>query len=351
MNNNFIKIGNTKVGPNKPTFIIAEAGVNHNGDLSLAKKLIIEAKNSGADCIKFQTFKAERIATMTAPKAAYQLALTNPEESQLEMLKKLEMPEYFYDEIINCCKENNIMFLSTPYNEEDVDFLDSLEVPAFKLASISSVEPHFASYVSKKNKPIIMSTGMSTIGELDNTIRSIKKTNNDELILLQCSTNYPSMHRDSNLLAIETMRRAFNLQVGYSDHTTDDTTCIMSIAFGATVIEKHLTLDKNLPGPDHKASYEPKSFTKLVQNIRNAEKCLGTGLKEPSKIEIKNSKNMRRSIFSKQDIIKGTLLTDKMITLKRPANGIPARHFRSIINRRAKNNISKDQLISWEDLN
>ena len=343
-------IGNYVISKHSPVFIIAEAGVNHNGDLELAKQLVREAKNCGADCVKFQTFKATRVATKQAPKANHQLKTTDPGESQVDMLKKLEMPEEAYKKIIQCCQENEIIFLSTPYNIEDVDFLDQLGVPGFKLASISAAEPWFADYVAKKDKPIILSTGMATLGEVDETVSAILETGNDQMILLQCTTNYPSRNEDTNLRAMQTMRDTFEVLVGYSDHTQNDTACIVSVALGATVIEKHFTLDKALSGPDHLTSYEPKEFTRLVGRIRDAEKVLGSTRKEPCKIEKKNAVGMRRSIVSSQDISAGSYITDNMLTFKRPAKGLAPRYFEEVLGKKARRDIQADSHIKWSDL-
>ena len=323
-------------------------GVNHNSDIELAKQLVRKAKECGADCVKFQTFKADRVVTENAPKAKYQLKTTDPEESQIEMLKKLELPTDAYKEIIQCCQENDIIFLSTPYNIEDVEFLNDLGVPAFKLASISAAEPWFAAYTAKKGKPIILSTGMATIGEVDETVHAIRETGNDQLILLQCTTNYPSRHEDANLLAMQTMQKAFGLQIGYSDHTLDDTACIVSVALGSTVIEKHLTVDNTLPGPDQSTSYDPGEFTRLVRVIRNAEKVLGTTRKEPCEIEKKNAIGMRRSLVAKNYIAKGVIITEKMLSFKRPSTGIPPKEISKIVGKKAIGNIPIDSLIDWD---
>ena len=347
---NSIQLGNLAIGDEKPVFIIAEAGVNHNGDLDIAKQLIIEAKRSGADCVKFQTFKAERIAIHDAPKANYQLKTTDPTESQIDMLKKLEMPEDAYYELIECCKKNEIIFLSTPYSKEDVDFLNILGVPAFKLASITAAEPWFAAYTGSKGKPVILSTGMATIEEIDKTITAIMKTGNKNLILLQCTTNYPSRYEDANLLAMQTMQKEFGLLVGYSDHTQDDTACIVSVALGASVIEKHFTLDKTLAGPDQSTSANPDEFSRLVSNIRKAETVLGSIKKEPCEIEKQNLIGMRRSIVAKKFISKGTVITEEMLTFKRPATGINPSLFEKIVGRKAKININEDSRIKYTNL-
>jgi N-acetylneuraminate synthase/N,N'-diacetyllegionaminate synthase len=345
-----IEIAGRKIGDSHPVFIIAEVGVNHNSDIELAKQLVRKAKECGADCVKFQTFKAERVVIENAPKAKYQLKTTDPGESQIEMLKKLEMPEEAYNEIIQCCQENEIIFLSTPYNIEDVEFLNDLGFPAFKLASISVAEPWFAAYTAKKGKPIILSTGMATIGEVDETVHAIRETGNDQLIILQCTTNYPSRHEDANLLAMQTMQKAFGLQIGYSDHTQDDTACIMSVALGAKVIEKHFTLDRTLPGPDQSSSYEPKKFSELVRKIRNAEAVLGSERKEPCEIEKENAVGMRRSIVTKANISKGVVISTEMLTFKRPAAGLAPKFLHEIVGCKARRNIPINSLIQWSDI-
>ena len=347
---NVIKIKNSKIGKNYPTFIIAEVGVNHNGDLELAKKLIKEAARCGADCVKFQTFKAEKLVLNNAPKANYQLQTTPNNESQLEMLKKLEMNYDKYFEIIKCCENEGVLFLSTPYNIEDVDFLEKLGVPAYKLASLHAAEPWFARYVAKKNKPIFLSTGMASLSEIEMTVQSIKETGNDKLIILQCTTNYPSKIEDTNLLAMITMEEKFNNIIGYSDHTEEDIACIASVALGARVIEKHFTLDKSLPGPDHTTSYTPIEFQNLVKNIRDTEKSLGSSIKQPCDIEKINMKSMRRSVVAKYNIEKGVKIIDSMIALKRPSTGISPIDLDKILGKKTKNKIFKDQMFKWHDI-
>ena len=343
-------IGNKSFTPMQNVFIIAEAGVNHNGDEKLAKKLIRKAKECGADCIKFQTFKAENVASANAPKASYQLETTNPKESQIEMLDKLELPIESYGELLKFSKDQGIIFLSTPYNEEDIDFLDELQVPAFKLASMHAVEPNIIKHVAKKGKPLILSTGMATLGEVDEAVKSFREVGNEQLVLLQCTTNYPSREEDCNLLAMQTMRNAFDILIGYSDHTQNDTACIMSVALGATVIEKHFTLDKNLPGPDQSTSYEPKEFSRLVDGIRNAEKVLGSARKVPCEIEKINAVGMRRSIVAKENIPAGVDITEKIITLKRPATGLSPKFFDYVVGKKTKKEILADSQIKFSDL-
>jgi len=345
-----MKIGKNIIGLDQPVFIIAEAGVNHNGNIELAKKLVEEAKKCGADCVKFQTFKSERVVIQGAPKASYQLKTTDPNESQIEMLKKLELPMDSYKSLMQHCSNNDITFLSTPYNEEDVDFLDDLGVPAFKLASICAAEPQFVNYVAKKGKPVILSTGMATLEEVRQVVSAFTETGNKDLILLQCTANYPSRIEDTNLRAMVTMRETLGTVIGYSDHTQDDTTCIASVALGATVIEKHFTLDKNLPGPDQSSSYGPAEFMRLVRNVRKVEVALGSTTKQPCEIERKNAIGMRRSLVAKVDIEQNTVITTDMVTLKRPATGIKPSEMDKIIGKKVCQDILADSLIHWSDL-
>ena len=223
------KIKNINIGFGHPSFIIAEAGVNHNGDIEIAKKLVSEAKKSGADCVKFQTFKASKVVTSTAPKANYQLKTTNPNESQIKMLENLELPIEKYDELVKFCEQEEIIFLSTPYNIEDVDFLDNLGVSAFKLASMHTIEPFMIEYTASKGKPVILSTGMATLSEVDEAVSAFRNINFEDFALLQCTTNYPADIADANLRVINALEDTFNCSVGYSDHTKDDTACIASI--------------------------------------------------------------------------------------------------------------------------
>jgi len=345
-----IYIGNKKVGNNSSCFIIAEAGVNHNGDVNLAKQLILKAKEVGADCVKFQTFKAEQVVTPNAPKAMYQLKNTNPRESQIAMLKKLELSSESYYELIQLCKKIDIVFMSTPYNYEDVEFLERLNVCAYKLPSISIVEPSFLEYVANKNKPMIVSTGMATLSEVSDGVATIISSGNKNLIILHCTTNYPTSLSDANLNAMKTMGDRLNVLFGYSDHTQEDVTCMTAVALGACVIEKHFTLDKNLPGPDQSSSYNPIQFKKFVQNIRNVELVLGSKIKKPSAAELKNIKGMRRSIVANKLIRKKTIIDQTMLTLKRPASGLKPKFLKKIIGKTVKRDIYENEFINNKDI-
>ncbi len=343
----WFRLGDKPIGDDKPAFIIAEAGVNHNGNRILAEKLIRKAKECGADCIKFQTFKAERIVTRKSPKAAYQLKTTDPTESQLDMLKKLELTDDDYNELIRICREEDIIFMSTPYNIEDVDFLNELGVSAFKVASGQAVEPHFLEYIAKKDKPVLLSTGMCNLSEVDEAVRTIRGSGNDKLVLLQCTTNYPSTIEDTNLRAMVSMRNAFDVLVGYSDHTENLITAITAAALGASVIERHFTLDKSMHGPDHSSSSDPSEFAQLVRNVRDVEKCLGSSLKAPTSLETTNALAMRRSIVASQDIRAGSVLSHGNLTLKRPATGLLGNQLYHVLGRRAAIDISAGTFIDF----
>jgi N-acetylneuraminate synthase/N,N'-diacetyllegionaminate synthase len=344
---NVFDINERKVGYGEPIFIIAEAGVNHNGDLNFAKKLVKVAKDAGADCVKFQTFKAENVVTASAPKAHYQLAVTDRSESQLQMLKKLELNFDAHKELISYCSELNIEFLSTPYSREDVRFLEALGVGSYKVASGQIVEPSFLHAVAKTGKPLFLSTGMATLAEVDEAVRVIHSAGNDQLVLLQCTTNYPSHPSDANLLAIPTMASSFGTMMGYSDHTQSNTACLVSIGLGAIVIEKHLTLDKSMSGPDHAASADPEEFKQLVLLIREAEKTLGSGRKEPCKAEIVNARGMRRSVVAARWIKAGEILDENMLTFKRPGTGIRPSLLQEVVGCKANRDIEKDEIITW----
>ena len=305
------------------TYIIAEVGVNHNGDISIAKDLIKKAKESGADCVKFQTFKASQIVTKSAPKANYQLKVTDSKESQFEMLKKLELDFEAYLDLIKYCKEIEIDFLSTPYNIEDLNFLENLGVNSYKIASGQLTEIPFIKSVAKKGKKILLSTGMGTLSDVFDAVEAIRSEGNNDIIVLQCTTNYPSKIEDANILAMNTIKEACGVKVGYSDHVANNFACYAAVALGAELIEKHFTLDKNMEGPDHSCSLTPSEFNEMVSGIRNIEMSLGSKIKRPSQIEVENSFGMKRGMVLIKEIEAGTLLTEEHIGFKRPLKGIP----------------------------
>lgn len=317
-----VSIAGRPVGPGNPVHVIAEAGVNHDGDPARARLLVDAAAEAGADCVKFQTFKAERVAVATAPKAAYQLETTDPAESQIAMLRRLELADDALPGLIAHGAARGVAVISTPYNEEDVDLLDSLGVAAFKLASIHLAEPHFLAYTARKGRPLIVSCGMATLAEIDRGLAAIRAAGDPPVVLLQCTTNYPSAPAEANLRTIPAMAAAFGVPVGYSDHTTSDSACLAAVALGAVVIEKHLTLDRSLPGPDHAASQDPAGFRGLVQAIREVEAALGDGIKRPTPSELRNKTNMRRSLVARCAIEAGQPIEPALLTCRRPATGL-----------------------------
>ena len=337
------------------TFIIVEAGVNHNGSLEIAKKLIDAAVKAGADVVKFQTFRADRLVTATASRAEYQIVNTGTSESQLEMLEKLELSPGIHRELFSYCQEKNIIFMSTPFDEASVDLLDNLGMEIFKISSGEITNKPLIQHIASKMKPIILSTGMSHLGEVEKTVSWIddiwdKLDKRPQLTILHCVSNYPARIEDVNLNAIRTMEMAFGLPIGYSDHTMGIEAAIAAVAVGARVIEKHFTLDRDMEGPDHKASLEPNELKDMVRAIRNIEKAMGDGIKKPAKSEISTKKIARRSLVAARDIKAGKILLSDDILTKRPGTGIPAEFKDKIVGMQLESDISVDSVIRWEDL-
>ncbi|HEY1039288.1 MAG TPA: N-acetylneuraminate synthase [Bacteroidia bacterium] len=331
-------------------FIIAEAGVNHNGDLNMAFQLVDRAVEIGADCVKFQTFKTENIVTKTSPKANYQMLVTDKTESQFDMLKKLELQKEDFKKIKEYCEKKGIQFLSTPYNHNDAKLLDDLGVAAFKIASGQLVELPFLRYVASFGKQMIISTGMANIAEVYQAVDAIRKAGNNDIVVLQCNTDYPSKIEDTNIKAMVSMRDVLGVRVGYSCHVPENYACYAAVALGAEVIEKHFTLDNNLPGPDHKCSLEPAGFRELIDGVRSVEKCLGTGIKTPSQSEINNTYGMRRSLVAKTDIKAGTVLTEEHFGFKRPANGLSPNYLDTLIGKKTSKDMMQDDAFTFESI-
>jgi N,N'-diacetyllegionaminate synthase len=332
----------------KSTSIIAEAGVNHNGSLELAKKMIDAAVAAGADAVKFQTFKAERVVSRYAPKAEYQKKTTTADESQLEMVKKLELDEVAHEELLAYCRSWNIQFLSTPFDLESIDLLNKLELEIFKIPSGEITNLLYLRKIGALKKEIILSTGMANLGEIEAALDVLTGagTKLKDITFLHCNTEYPSPMQDVNLKAIQTIKSAFpGIDVGYSDHTEGIEVSIAAVAMGATIIEKHFTLDKNMEGPDHKASLEPDELTAMVKAIRNIEKALGSGIKKPSPSELKNKPIARKSIVAAKNIQKGESFTKENLTAKRPGTGISPMLWDEIIGQRAGKDYQQDELI------
>ncbi|MEQ9265259.1 MAG: N-acetylneuraminate synthase [Balneolaceae bacterium] len=345
-----LSIGDREIGGGFPTYIIAEAGVNHNGDLDTALELVRKAKEIGVDCIKFQTFKAEAVVTKSAPKADYQLKVTNQEESQYEMLKSLELDFESYKVILSECDSVGIDFLSTPYNKDDVDFLIKLGVQGFKIASGQLIELDFLKYVAEKKLPIIISSGMGTLSEISKAIETIRETGNDEIVLLQCVTNYPADIEDANVLAMPAMSRALDIIVGYSDHVPSNYATYAAVALGATIVEKHFTLDTKMDGPDHSSSLDVAGFQELVNGIRAVESSLGDSNKKPMEAEIRNSKGMRRSIVFKENLEKGTVLTRDNLTFKRPATGLKPEMMDTFLGKKLSAAVNQDEMLDYKHI-
>ncbi len=363
-----IKIKNKLVGKGLPCFIIAEAGVNHNGDVDLAKKLIDVAKKAGADAVKFQTFKAENIVTPQAQQAKHQTENIGRKESQYQMLKRLELSYFDFEKLKEYCDEKGIIFLSTPHSsKEDVDLVVKL-CPAIKVGSGDLNNLPILEYMAGKNLPVILSTGMANLEEVKEAVDVVLPINK-ELILLHCTTNYPTKINEVNLRAMETMKKEFGLPIGYSDHTEGIKISLAAVILEACVIEKHFTLGKNMPGPDHKASLEPEELKMMVEGIRKIEKrlaagenpdiilgelnikeAMGNGIKNPNLSEIEVAKVVRKSIVAAKDIKKGLTITENMLDIKRPGTGISPEHFNQVVGKKSKEGIKKDELINWGKL-
>jgi N,N'-diacetyllegionaminate synthase len=328
-------------------FIIAEAGVNHNGSIDLAKKLIDVASAAGANAVKFQTFKADNLATKKAQKAMYQKETTDKNESQFDMLKKLELNIETHKELISYCSNKKIIFLSSPFDHESIDFLNDLGLEILKIPSGEITNLPYLKHIGKLNKKIILSTGMSNIDEVKNALNILinSGTKKNNITVLHANTDYPTSMEDVNLRAMLTIGKQLNINFGYSDHTLGIEVDIAAVAMGASCIEKHFTLDRNLEGPDHKASLEPSQLKAMVKAIRNIELALGSSIKKPSKSELQNMKIVRKSIVTKTVIKKGEILSEKNLTTKRPGIGKSPMKWDEIVGTRATKDYNEDELI------
>ena len=327
------------------TLIIAEAGVNHNGDIATAKEMIVKAKEAGADIIKFQTGDPKLVVSRFAEKADYQKETTGSGESQQEMINKLVLPYEAFDELYQCCKENEITFLSTPFELPSIDVLNRIEMPFWKIPSGEITNLPYLIKIAKTGKPIVLSTGMSILQEIGEALALLRENGAGEITLLHCTTEYPAPYQDVNLNAIITLKERFHLPVGYSDHTKGFEIAVAAVAMGASVIEKHFTLDRNMPGPDHKASLEPDELAAMVKAIRNVEAAMGNGEKKPAESEIKNRVAARKSIIAACHIDKGDLFTDQNLTVKRPGNGISPMRWFEILGQTAVRSYEEDEMI------
>jgi len=328
-------------------FIIAEAGVNHNGSVDLAKKLIDAAVDSGADAVKFQTFKAEKLVVKNTQKADYQKQTTDASESQFDMIKKLELDVDTHKELIAYCQEKKIMFLSTPFDHESIDLLSDLGLKIYKIPSGEITNLPYLRYIGSLGKQVILSTGMSNLKEVGDALNILINagTSKDNITVLHANTMYPTPMEDVNLNAMLTIQKEFGVAIGYSDHTLGVEVDIAAVAMGASCIEKHFTLDKTMDGPDHKASLEPEELKSMVVAIRNIEKAMGNSEKNPSLSESVNIGVVRKSIVASQNIKEGEVLTEKNIAVKRPGNGINPMKWDSVIGSIATKNYNIDDLI------
>jgi N,N'-diacetyllegionaminate synthase len=326
-------------------FVIAEAGVNHNGNIEIAKKLINAAKNSDADAVKFQTFKAEKVMSKFAQMADYQKVNTGIDETQLEMIKKLELSYNDFVYLKEYCDKLDIEFMSTPFDYDSIDFLNELDVQHWKIPSGEITNLPYLIKIAKLHKPVILSTGMSTMEDIKAALSILRENGAGEITVLHCTTEYPAPFEDVNLNAMNTIEKKFNIPVGYSDHTKGIEVPIAAVALGATIIEKHFTLDRNMEGPDHKASLEPDELKAMVSAIRNVEASLGSSEKKPAASEQKNMAIARKSIVANSKIIKGEVFTEENITVKRPGDGISPMKWFEVIGQVAIRDFEEDELI------
>lgn len=339
-----------RIGADAPVFIIAEAGVNWNGDLGLAERLVDTAADAGADAVKFQTFTADEVASPAAPKAPYQLETTNAAESQGTMLRRLELSAPQHRVLADRCRARGLVFLSTPFGERSADLLDALDVPLFKISSGDVTNLPFLEYVARKGRPVILSTGMSYLAEVAAAVAALEAAGAHELVLLHCVSAYPADAGEANLRAMDTLREAFHVPVGYSDHTQGTEVALAAAALGACMLEKHFTLDRTLPGPDHRASLEPDELRALVRGVRTVERALGTGVKEPSPSEAATRPLARRSLAAAADLPQGAVLTAEMLIAVRPATGLAPDLRPQVVGRRLRRKLAAGELIAWTDL-
>lgn len=329
----------------KHVIIIAEAGVNHNGSFELAKKMVDAAKDAGVDYVKFQTFNPKKLVSKYAEKAEYQKKTTGSDETQLQMLQKLALTEYTFLSLRDYCKEVGIGFISTPFDLDSIAFLETFNMDFWKVPSGEITNLPYLEAISKTKRKVVMSTGMCDMNEIQDAIEVLEKNGTSEITLLHCNTQYPTPYEHVNLSAMNTIRDALHKEVGYSDHTQGIEVPIAAVAMGATVIEKHFTLDKNMEGPDHKASLDPIELKQMVMAIRNIERAIGNGLKEPSSSELANKAVARKSIVASRDIKQGEVFSEDNLTTKRPGTGVSPMKWHDVIGKVAVRDFSEDEII------
>jgi len=332
-----IVIGDYRIGPGNPAFIIAEIGSNHDGSLERAKELILASKNAGADAVKFQSFTADGLAARS-------------QERLYSFFKSSEMPTEWHFELSQYCKERKVIFLSTPFDEAAADTLNKIDSPAFKIASGDLTHYPLIRKVASYGKPVILSSGMGTLGEVETALATIREQGNDQIVLLHCVSNYPPRFEDINIRAMVAMRQAFDIPVGFSDHSPGVSVPLGAVALGACMIEKHITFDRLLPGPDHPYAMQVDEFGVMVKEIRNLEKALGSGTKAPAEAEIPERQWARRGLYAKQNIAKGSVITEDMIKLVRPCMVLGPSDLPIVLGRTAREDIAEDEAISWEKL-
>ncbi|MGM0520259.1 MAG: N-acetylneuraminate synthase [Campylobacterota bacterium] len=343
--NKALNIANKKISPTSPTFVIAEAGVNHGGDMSVAKNLIDLASEAGADAVKFQTFRAEHLILDNVKKAPYQQKTTEATESQMDMLKKLEVTREQNLELKKYCEEKNIIFLTTPFDENSLEEIDGLDLPAYKIASTDTTNLPFLKKVAQKGKPMFLSTGMTYLSEVQMALETIYEHNKD-VVLLQCTANYPIRDDEANLAVIDTFKKHFDVLVGYSDHTVGVGAAAFAIPMGAKVVEKHFTLDKSLQGPDHKASLSPEELKEFVQLVRKVDAFMGSSIKKPNLSETKTRVSLQKCLVANCEIKEGEILTEKNIIGKRTGGeGISPIYYKDLVGTKATKSYKKNEII------
>jgi len=344
---NEIKIGKRTIGKKKPVFIIAEAGSNHNRDLKQAKKLIEVATEAEADAVKFQTYSAETLYSKKTPNPDY-LEGKMEKASVWNLIKDIELPRAWQGELADFARAHGLIFMSTPFDYEAIKELEELDMLAYKIASFEIVDLLFLKEIAKTNKPVILSTGMASLGDIEDALNAIREIGNNNIALLHCNINYPPPFRDLNLRAIQTLEQAFQVPVGYSDHTQSTIIPSVAVAVGACIIEKHFTLDRNLKGPDHKFALQPDELKEMVKNIRDTEIALGSPMKFMPKSENNLYQLARRSIIAKRKVPKGKVIDENDLIIKRPGFGIAPKFINIIIGRTAKKDIEEDDIITWD---
>lgn len=344
-----VSIGSRAVGAGHPCFIVAEAGVNHGGSVDAACQLVEAAADAGADAVKFQAFVADHLATPWAPRAAYQQHAAGA-HTQRDMLRQLEFSAAAHHQAASVAGRLGLLFLSTPFDEVCADMLEEIGVPAFKVSSGDLTNLGLLRHVARKGKPLIVSTGMATLGEVDDAVSAIAGAGGDEIVLMHCTSTYPAEPLDVNLRAITTLSRVFERPCGYSDHTRGHDVTVAAVALGACIIEKHLTLDRAAPGPDHASSLDPVEFAAMVRAIRTVEAALGDGRKVPASTEREVARVVRRSLVAAHGIPEGGVLDEKAVTLSRPGTGLPPRAREAVVGRRARVDIPAGALISFDML-